>query len=130
MMTCRSVAARLELLSEHLARVNALLSTRVDITREEQNQRVLESMDRRARVQLRLQETVEGLSIAAITYYVSQLVYYLCRGGKTLFPALAPEIVTALSIPLIATLALFGIKRMRKALALEEEARPEGQSNL
>jgi len=72
-------------------------------------------------VQLRLQETVEGLSIAAITYYGSQLVQYLTKGAKYLFPILSPEIATAVSIPLIAVLALFGIKRMRKALALEAE---------
>ena len=39
-------------------------------------------MNNRAKVQLRLQETVEGLSIAAITYYGSQLVQYLAKGGK------------------------------------------------
>ncbi len=37
---------------------------------EAQNQTLLASMDRRARLQLRLQQTVEGLSVAAICYYV------------------------------------------------------------
>jgi len=130
MNTCTAMASRQDDLSGRVARNSQLLRTRVDIELERQNQELLAQMNNRAKVQLRLQETVEGLSIAAITYYASQLVYYLCRGGKSLFPALSPEIVTALSIPLIAALALFGIKRMRKTLALEEEARPEGQSNL
>jgi uncharacterized membrane-anchored protein len=78
-------------------------------------------MNRRARLQLRLQETVEGLSVVAITYYGSQLVHYLAKGGKTLLPMLSPEIAAALSIPLIAAAAMLGIWRMRKRLRQEEE---------
>ncbi|MDE3010332.1 MAG: DUF3422 domain-containing protein [Pseudomonadota bacterium] len=117
MATCRSVKARLELLSQHLARVNELLATRVDITREEQNQRVLESMDRRARVQLRLQETVEGLSVAAITYYIVGLVGYLAKGAKAAGVSLDVEIVMAVSIPLIAVLIYVGLRRLHASLA-------------
>jgi uncharacterized membrane-anchored protein len=43
------------------------------------------------------------------------------NGRKNQFPSHSPEIATAISIPLIAILALFGIKRMRKTLALETE---------
>jgi uncharacterized membrane-anchored protein len=60
MSTCRAVAARQESLSRHVARATQLLSTRVDVARERQNQAVLESMNRRAKMQLRLQQTVEG----------------------------------------------------------------------
>ena len=120
MNTCAAMAHRQEELSGRVARNSQLLRTRVDIELERQNQELLAQMNTRAKVQLRLQETVEGLSIAAITYYASQLVYYVTRGGKYLFPILSPEIITAVSIPLIATLALFGIKRMRKSLAQEE----------
>ena len=115
------MARRQEELSGRVARNSQLLRTRVDIELERQNQELLAQMNNRAKVQLRLQETVEGLSIAAITYYGSQLVQYLAKGGKYLFPAISPEIATAVSIPLIAVLALFGIKRMRKALAQEAE---------
>ena len=65
-----------------MARATALLSTRVDLTRERQNQEVLASMNRRAQQQLKLQETVEGLSIAAVTYYVVGLVGYVAKGFK------------------------------------------------
>jgi uncharacterized membrane-anchored protein len=123
MNTCAAMARRQDDLSERVARNSQLLRTRVDIELERQNQELLAQMNKRAKVQLRLQETVEGLSIAAITYYASQLVHYLAKGGKYLFPIISPEIVTAVSIPLIAVLALFGIKRMRKSLA-EEEAAP------
>lgn len=66
--TCNTVSQRLHDLSERVAQTSALLSTRVDITRERQNQALLASMDRRVKLQLRLQQTVEGLSVAAIVY--------------------------------------------------------------
>jgi len=121
MNTCAAMARRQDDLSERVARNSQLLRTRVDIELERQNQELLAQMNNRAKLQLRLQETVEGLSVVAITYYGSQLVQYLTKGGKYLFPVLSPEIATAAAIPLIAILSLFGIKRMRKELAKEEE---------
>jgi uncharacterized membrane-anchored protein len=82
MSTCQSVATRQHALSARVARATQLLSTRVDITRERQNQALLESMNRRAKLQLRLQQTVEGLSVAAVTYYVVGLVGYAAKGLK------------------------------------------------
>ena len=82
MRACRAVAARQESLSQRVARVNQLLATRVDISREAQNQLLLESMNRRAQAQLRLQQTVEGLSVAAITYYIVGLIGYAAKGLK------------------------------------------------
>ena len=70
MRTCEAVMARLESLSARIARAGELLRTRVDVALEAQNSDVLRSMDRRAKMQLRLQQTVEGLSVAAITYYL------------------------------------------------------------
>jgi uncharacterized membrane-anchored protein len=119
--TCLSVARRQNELSTRIARKSALLRTRVDIELERQNQELLAQMNRRASLQLRLQETVEGLSVVAITYYASQLVSYLAKGlSKTLIPQLSPEIASAVSIPLIAAVVAFGIRRMRRALAAEE----------
>lgn len=123
MATCQSVAARQTDLSTRIARKSALLRTRVDIELERQNQELLTQMNRRARLQLRLQETVEGLSVVAITYYGSQLVQYLAKGvQKSFAPSLSPEIAAAVAIPLIAGLVALGIRRMRRALAAEENA--------
>ncbi len=123
MATCQSVADRQSDLSTRIARKSALLRTRVDIELERQNQELLSQMNRRAKLQLRLQETVEGLSVFAITYYGSQLVQYLAKGlNKTVLPALSPDVAAALSIPLIAGGVALGIRRMRKALAAEENA--------
>lgn len=125
--TCLSVARRQTDLSTRIARKSALLRTRVDIELERQNQQLLGQMNRRAKLQLRLQETVEGLSVVAITYYASQLVSYLAKGlSKTVLPHLSPEIASAVSIPLIAAVVAVSIRRMRRALAAEELEQGEG----
>ena len=124
MATCRSIAHRQsDLIDTHCRKSALLLRTRVDIELERQNQELLAQMNRRARLQMRLQETVEGLSVVAITYYGSQLVQYLAKGlNKAAFPGLSPEIAAALSIPVIALVVALGIRRMRKVLAAEERA--------
>jgi uncharacterized membrane-anchored protein len=114
MATCRSVAARQDSLSQRVARATQLLSTRVGVTRERQNQALLESMNRRAKLQLRLQQTVEGLSVAAVTYYVVGLVGYLAKGLGALGLRVSPDVVVAASIPLVALLVAFGVRRIRR----------------
>jgi len=117
MNTCRSVWARLESLSQRVARATQLLSTRVDVSRERQNQQVLASMNRRAAAQLRLQQTVEGLSVAAITYYVVGLVGYAAKGLHAAGVHLDIEAVTALSIPLVALAVALGVRHARKIVS-------------
>ncbi len=121
MNTLRAVAARQGSLSERLARAVQLLSTRVDITREGQNQKVLESMNRRAKLQLRLQQTVEGLSIAAITYYVVGLVGYAAKGGKAFGLNFNPDLAVAASIPIVLGLAAYGVHRIRRMVTRRAE---------
>ena len=77
MRTCRSAQERLKDLSARAERAANLLRTRVDVAASEQNHEVLIQMDRRAALQLRLQETVEGLSVVAISYYAVNLAGYL-----------------------------------------------------
>jgi uncharacterized membrane-anchored protein len=115
MNTCRAVAARQEGLSRRVARATQLLSTRVDLTREAQNSAVLESMNRRAKLQLRMQQTVEGLSVAAITYYVVGLVNYASKAVDNMGFPVDPEVVTAASIPLVLLLVGLGVRRIRRA---------------
>jgi uncharacterized membrane-anchored protein len=102
--TCTSIARRQDDLSGRIARNSQLLRTRVDVEIERQNQELLAQMNRRARIQLHLQETVEGLSVVAITYYASQLVNYVAKGAKDFIAPATPEVLTALSIPVIAGL--------------------------
>jgi uncharacterized membrane-anchored protein len=117
MNTCRAAAARQESLSQRVARATQLLSTRVDVTREKQNQAVLESMNRRAAAQLRLQQTVEGLSVAAITYYIVGLVGYAAKGAKAAGLPVNPDLAMAISIPVVLLLGVWGLRRVRKALS-------------
>ncbi|WP_119272709.1 DUF3422 family protein [Taklimakanibacter deserti] len=77
MRTCFSMQDRQTDLSYKLMHAANLLRTRVDIDVEEQNGNLLKAMSERTRLQLRLQQTVEGLSIAAISYYVAGLLSYL-----------------------------------------------------
>jgi uncharacterized membrane-anchored protein len=112
--TCASTSQRLHDLSERVAQACALLSTRVDIAREKQNQMLLESMNRRAKLQLRLQQTVEGLSVAAIVYYVAGLLGYLAKGLKAWGLRIEPDLVVGVAIPLVAALAIWVLRRARR----------------
>jgi uncharacterized membrane-anchored protein len=111
--TCATVSQRLHDLSERVAQASALLSTRVEIARERQNQSLLSSMDRRARLQLRLQQTVEGLSVAAIVYYVAGLAGYGAKALKAAGARIEPDLVVGIVIPVVAVLAMLAVRRAR-----------------
>jgi uncharacterized membrane-anchored protein len=116
MATCDSAARRLIELSERVAQVGALLATRVGVARERQNQQLLASMERRTGLQLRLQETVEGLSVAAITYYVVGLIGYGAKALRAAGRAVDVELVMGLSIPIVALLVAFGARFLRRRI--------------
>jgi uncharacterized membrane-anchored protein len=115
--TCQTAEARLHGLSERIARASALLSTRVDIARERQNQALLASMDRRARLQLRLQQTVEGLSVAAIVYYLAGLVGYVAKGIKAGGWRFEPDLIVGIAVPALAVVAFLAVRRARRHAA-------------
>lgn len=114
MRTCRTVSERQEALSSKLARSADLLRTRVDVELEQQNRDVLRSMDRRAKLQLRLQQTVEGLSVAAISYYVVGLIGYLAHGAEDAGATVDPTIVTAIAVPFVVLAIAFVVRRIRR----------------
>ena len=120
MNTCLAMAQRQMLLSQRVARATQLLSTRVDLTRERQNQALLASMDRRAKLQLRLQQTVEGLSVAAITYYVVGLINYAAKAAADARLPVRPEVLTGIAVPLVAALVFFATRRVRRRMEREE----------
>ena len=113
MNTCRSASERLDTLSRRIGRASDLLRTRVDVALEEQNRDLLESMDRRARLQLRLQETVEGLSIVAISYYLLSLVGYAAKSAKAAGLPVNSDIATGLAIPFVVGLVWYSMRRIR-----------------
>jgi len=115
MRTVQAAEARLGTLAERSMRAGTLLSTRVDVDRSAQNQKLLESMDRRADMQLRLQRTVEGLSVVAISYYAVGLV------GNVIEPLAAPlgmqrGLLLALLTPLVVVAVWFLVHRIRERL--------------
>jgi uncharacterized membrane-anchored protein len=117
--TCGNVAQRLKGLADRIGQASALLATRVGIARERQNQALLASMDRRAKLQLRLQQTVEGLSVAAVAYYVAGLVGYLAKAAQRAGLRIEPDIVVGITIPLVAAAMLWSLRRMRRRLKQE-----------
>ena len=119
--TCATVSTRLHDLSERVAQASALLSTRVEITRERQNQSLLASMNRRATLQLRLQQAVEGLSVAAIVYYVAGLAGYGAKALKAGGFRIEPDLAVGVAIPLIAVAVMLALRRARRRIASSTE---------
>lgn len=107
MATVASTAQRLASLSQRIERTSALLRTRVDIATEAQNQELLARLTRGQQLQLNLQTTVEGLSIAAISYYVVSLLLYGAKALKGAGLAIQPEMTAGALIPLV----LWGVWR-------------------
>ena len=119
MRSCTATSERLRTMAERLARAGTLLRTRVDIALEAQNQELLSSMDRRARLQLRLQQTVEGLSVAAISYYVVGLLGYALRAVEEAGIPLRHDLLTGLAIPVVLFLVWRGVRRLRRHISAE-----------
>lgn len=117
METCENLARRLDALGGRVARAGNLLRTRVDVALEEQNRDLLRAMNRRADLQLRLQETVEGLSVAAVSYYVVSLIIYLAHGAKHFGSPFEPYVVGMVSLPVVAAAIWLGVRRLRKSVS-------------
>lgn len=116
MRTCQMLQERQADLSEKLARASNLLRTRVDVEIERQNRDLLKSMNERTRLQLRLQQTVEGLSVAAISYYVVSLVSYLFKAAhEEDWLRIDPGVATALAVPVTILAVALIVRRIRKA---------------
>ena len=109
--TCDSFSARLEDLSQRAAWTSALLRTRIDIALAKQNRDLLTSMDRRTDLQLRLQQTVEGLSIVAISYYLVALVGYV-----TGVAPVRHDVVMAVAVPIVLLAVTLALVRLRRRL--------------
>jgi uncharacterized membrane-anchored protein len=71
-------------------------------------------MDNRARLQLRLQETVEGLSVVVLSYYLLGIVGYGLKAAKAAGYAINVELITGIAIPVILTIVYFGVRRLRR----------------
>ena len=115
MRTVKSSKDRLDAMSDRAIRAGELLRTRVDVERSAQNQALLESMNQRADMQLRLQKTVEGLSVVAISYYAVSLAGYLLYPLATVL-GLSKGMMTALVMLPVVGLVWWIIRRIRKKM--------------
>jgi uncharacterized membrane-anchored protein len=116
MNTCQAIARRQEALAERIAHTNDLLRTRIGIVQEQQNRQILESMNARAAQQLKLQQAVEGLSVAAISYYVIGLIGYAGKAAKAAGLPINPDLATGIGVPLVAACVWLGLRRMHRGL--------------
>jgi uncharacterized membrane-anchored protein len=113
MSTCSWTQRRLRELSDRISRTTQILRTRIEFVNESQTQELLASMDRRAKIQLRLQETVEGLSVLVLTYYAVSLIIYMAKGLKELGLMVPAELIGGASAPIIAY-GIYALNKLRK----------------
>lgn len=114
--TCEWAARRQEALSRRVSRISHLLRTRVEIEQQQSSQALLASMNQRQDLQLKLQSTVEGLSVAAITYYIVGLVSYLAKGAGQLGWPLSPETTAAVAIPVVGFTVWWSLRRLHQRM--------------
>ncbi|TDQ86390.1 putative membrane-anchored protein [Dongia mobilis] len=116
MRTCEAFGRRLDQLEIGIDRASDMLRTRVDVNLQAQNSALLKDMESRSRVQLRIQEAVEGLSVFAISYYLIGLLKVVTEG---LFPGdhgHAHKVLAAIAVPIVLGAVWLGVKRLRRAL--------------
>ena len=112
--TCAWSVRRQDALSQRVSRISNLLRTRVEIEQQQSSQALLATMNSRQDVQIKLQATVEGLSVAAISYYIVGLVSYLAKGAQYWGWPLSAEITAAIAIPLVMGGVWWSLKRMHQ----------------
>lgn len=116
--TCQATAQRQESLSQRISRTANLVRTRVDVGLQKQNRSLLASMARRSRMQLRLQQTVEGLSVMAISYYSLGILTYLLGG---FIEADRLRLVISVTAPAFLIVIWFLLRRWRRYIVKADD---------
>ena len=110
--TCEWATRRQDALSQRVSRISNLLRTRVEIEQQQSSQALLSTMNARQDLQLKLQSTVEGLSVAAITYYIVGLISFLAKGAQGFGWPWSPETTAASAIPAVAIAIWWSLRRL------------------
>lgn len=118
--TCNSFAGRLDDLANRVGRASNLLRTKISNSVERQNADLLASMNERARLQLRLQQTVEGLSVAAVSYYLVGLIGYGLKAIESAGLDFNVTVVQGLAIPPVMIFVAFVVHRIRAKISKED----------
>ncbi len=116
MRTVESMGKRIAILSQRVNRASNLLQTRINITLQAQNKELLRSMNQRAKLQLRLQQTVEGLSVVAISYYALGIINLIAEAVVKFWPLLEPSLITAVMVPIVVIFVFLSIRRIHKKI--------------
>ncbi|MGY8905515.1 MAG: DUF3422 family protein [Burkholderiales bacterium] len=114
--TCEWATRRQDSLSQRVSRISNLLRTRVEIEQQQSSQALLATMNTRQDMQLKLQSTVEGLSVAAITYYIVGLVSYVAKAAQPLGWPLGAETTSAIAIPVVAFGVWWLLRRLHRKI--------------
>lgn len=116
MNTCEATTARVRQLALRAAQLASLLRARIETRIENQNARLLHSMEQSTRMQVRLQQLVEGFSVVALSYYLIGLVGYLLGGLPLAQYGLEKKwVLAALVVPVVAGIWI-GMRVLRKRL--------------
>ncbi|MDP3523958.1 MAG: DUF3422 family protein [Hoeflea sp.] len=118
--TCQSIEERQANLSRKLSRATSLLRSWIDVELERQNSALLSSMNRRVKLQLRMQQTVEGLSVAAISYYIVGLFGYLAKPLDAFDLPVKSGLASSLFVPIAIGFTWMAVRSIRKKHTLED----------
>lgn len=121
MRTCASVEAREHAVIERITRAGQMLNTRIELVAQAINADLLQSMDRRALAQLRLQRTVEGLSVAAISYYAVSLLGFVLVQLEASVAGFNRVTATAIAVPLVVGAVWLVLARVRRSIDADHD---------
>lgn len=122
MQTVSAVSHRMEVLSGHIDYTASLIRTHVDLGMQRQNRSLLHSMDRRAALHLQLQQTLEWLTFAAMSYYGIGVIAYLAKAAEVAGAPIHPTVVTGAAAPVIIAAAYWVVRRIRRLVSEAEAA--------
>ena len=122
--TCEAADLGLDDLSRRIDRASELLRTRIDLTIETQNQQLIQTMNRRSHAQWRLQQTVEGLSVAAISYYLVGLSKYLAESAEKIGLISSSTLATGIAVPVCVAMVWLGMRRLKRKLYTKDVVDP------
>lgn len=131
----QQLLARIQALEQDFEGTIAVLRTQVELARHEQNlllqdqnTKLLASVDQTTKSQAILQQTVEGLSVIVIAYYLSGLAHYLFKALHELGWLHNATLASGIFVP-IALLLSFGLITWGKNRIHQTYSRSDDTSN-
>jgi len=111
--TCLAMEKRLETLTDKIERAIELLNVRIGLDLQIQNKSVLETIASTAQSQFRLQATVEGLSVIAISYYALGILSYVLAGPLE-WVHFDKALAVSIAAPFTIAIVWWSVRRLRR----------------